>query len=49
VLGVAVENRSLGTNSGNFGHLILWNANLFATTPKTKNLMGSLVANGFVR
>jgi len=29
VLGVAMENGGLGANSGNFGHLILWNANLF--------------------
>ena len=37
VLGVAVENRSLGANSGNFGHLILWNAILFVrpSDPKT--------------
>ena len=36
VLGVAVENRGFGTNSGNFGHLILWNAVLFCGAPEVK-------------
>ena len=36
VLGVAVENRGLGTNSRNFGHLILWNAILFGETAGSK-------------
>jgi hypothetical protein len=37
VLRVAVENRSLGANRGNFGHLILWTMNLFddGAGPKT--------------